>query len=137
MVLHFWFLREGNVLFFSDMTLFMISTFVFSSWVSVCVVVFAVYWSLSFSVWLWLGLSCFPVFSVTFIVLGVSWFVSLYICWWISSISRVKKTNHSLILFNLVCQPLVCCLKSSGFCLNSHYSFSIPSFWRVALKIII
>ena len=44
-----WFLREGDVVFFSDMILFMISTFIFYSWVSVCVV-FAVFQSLSFSV---------------------------------------------------------------------------------------
>ena len=50
-VLLSWFTRESNVVFFSDRILFMISTFIFSSRVSVCVVVFAVFLLLSFSVW--------------------------------------------------------------------------------------
>ena len=51
--------------FFSDMTLLIISIFIFPSWVSVCVFVFAVYWSLSLSVWL--GVSGFPVCLVRFL----------------------------------------------------------------------
>ena len=44
-VLQSWFLREDNVVFFSAMILLMVSTFVFSSRVNVCV--FAVNRSLS------------------------------------------------------------------------------------------
>ena len=85
-LLQSWFLREGNVVFFSDMILLMVSTLVFFSWISVCICVFVVngsffswicvrvfvfmvYRSLSCSVWL--GVSGFPVFSVSVNVLGV------------------------------------------------------------------
>ena len=67
-VLQSWFLREGNVIFFSDMILLMVSTLVSSSWVSVFVCVFAVTVSLSCSVWF--GVSGFPVFSVSVNVVG-------------------------------------------------------------------
>ena len=50
-VLQSGFLREDMVVFFSDMILLMISIFIFLSWVSVCDFVFAVYRSLSLSVW--------------------------------------------------------------------------------------
>ena len=54
-VLQSWFLREGNVVLSSGMILFRISTFIFPSWVSFTVVVFAVFLPLSFSVWFWLS----------------------------------------------------------------------------------
>ena len=65
-VLQSYTLKEGNQAFFLDIILFMISTFIFSSWVSTFVVVFAVILPLSFSVWFWLIISGFPVFSVSF-----------------------------------------------------------------------
>ena len=71
-VLQSWFLREGNGIFFLDRFLFMISTFIFHSWVDVCVFVFMVYQSLTFSVWFWFGISVFPLFSVLVMVLGVN-----------------------------------------------------------------
>ena len=95
-VLQSCFLREGNKVFFSDMILFMISTFFCLSWVSVCVFVLAMYWSLSLTVWL--GVSGFPLFSVSVTVLGVCWYVSLYICGWISSISRSEIQTLFLIV---------------------------------------
>ena len=64
-----WFLRESNEVLFSDIVLFIISSFIFSSWVSVCVFVFEVHRSISLSVWLWLRISNFPVFSVSITVL--------------------------------------------------------------------
>ena len=94
-VLQSWFLRECNVVFFSGMILLMVSTLVYSSWVSVCVCVFAVYVLFSCSVWL--GVSGFSVFNVSVTVFGICWCVCLYICWWISNIS-CQKTNHSLLL---------------------------------------
>ena len=51
-VLQSWFLREGNIVFFSEMILLIVSILVFPSWVSVCVFVFAVHESVSCSVWL-------------------------------------------------------------------------------------
>ena len=66
-----WFLREDNVIFFLDIILLMISTFVFVFRVSVCVCGFAVYGSQSWS--FWFGVSGFPVFSVSVTVLGVYW----------------------------------------------------------------
>ena len=95
-VLQFRFLRKGNVVFFSDMILLMVSIFIFFSWVSVCVCVFVVYDSLSCSVWF--GLSGFPVFRVSFTVLGVGWCVWLYICLWISSISRSENQIFFVIV---------------------------------------
>ena len=56
------------MVFFLDMILLVVSTLVFSSWVNVCVCVFAVYGPLSSSVWL--GVSGFPLFSVLVTVLG-------------------------------------------------------------------
>ena len=74
-VLQSWFLREGNVVFFSDvilfMTLFMILTFIYLSSVSICIFVFAVFRSLSFSVRFLLAVSGFPEFCVSVTVLGV------------------------------------------------------------------
>ena len=64
-----WFLREDNEVFFSDMILFMNSTFLLA-------LVFA---SLLFSVWFWLGVSGFSVFSISVTILGVCWYVSLSI----------------------------------------------------------
>ena len=57
------------MVFFSDTILLMLSILVFSSWVSVCVYVFAVHGSLSCSVWL--GVSGFSVFIILVTVLGV------------------------------------------------------------------
>ena len=77
-VLQSWFLREGNVILFSDMILLMVSALVFSSWVSVFVCVFAIYESLSCSVWF--GVYSFPVIIALVTVVGVCWCVCLYIC---------------------------------------------------------
>ena len=90
----FWFLREGNVVFFSDM---IPSTFIFSSWVSFYVVVFTVFLSLSFSVWFCLRVSGVPQFCVSVTVLEfVHMFVDISIGW-ISRISTLR-TNHSLVV---------------------------------------
>ena len=51
--------------------------------------IFAVYRSLSCR--FWLGVSGFPVFSISVTVLGVCRCVCLYICWWISIISRSEN----------------------------------------------
>ena len=91
-----WFLRDGYMVFFSDMIRLMISTFICSSWVNVCVCVFAVYQSLSFSVSL--GVSCFPVSIVWIIVLGICWCICRYICWWIYSISRSENQPFFIIV---------------------------------------
>ena len=123
-VLQSWFLKEGNVVFFSDMILLMVYTLVFSSWVSVCICVFAEHESLSYSVWL--GVSGFPVFIVSVTVVKVCWCVCLYICWWISSISRSENKPFFVI---------VCCLKSAKFCPDFYHSYFITSFGRVASKI--
>ena len=98
-VLQSWFLREANVVFFSDMILLMASILVFSSWVSVCVCVFAVHGLLSCSVWL--IVSGFLEFSVLVIAFGVCWCVCLCICWWISCISRSE--NQSFFAIVLTC----------------------------------
>ena len=90
------FLIEGNVVFFSDMILLMISTLICSSWVNVFVCVLAMYRSLSCSVWL--GVFGFPVFSVSVTVLGVYWCVCQYIYWWISRISRPDNQPFFLIV---------------------------------------
>ena len=64
------------MVFFSDMilfmTLFMILTFIYLSSVSICIFVFAVFRSLSFSVrFFFLTVSGFPEFYVSVTVLGV------------------------------------------------------------------
>ena len=69
-VLQSWFLREGNVVFISDMILLMVSLLVFSSWVSVCICVFAVHGLLSCRVWL--GVFGFSVCIVSVSMVGVS-----------------------------------------------------------------
>ena len=68
-VLQSWLLTEGNVVFFSITILLLVSISVFSSWISVCICMFVMHGSLSCSVWL--GVSSFPVFSVSVTVLGV------------------------------------------------------------------
>ena len=87
-VLQSWLLRKDNVIFFSDMILSMVSTLIYSSWVCVCVCVFAVHEWLSCSVWF--GVFGFPAFIVSVTVVVVCWCVCLYICGWISSISRSR-----------------------------------------------
>ena len=52
--------------------------------------------SLSCSVWL--GVSGFPEFIVSVVVVGVCWCVHQYIFWWISSISRLKKQPFFVIV---------------------------------------
>ena len=84
-----WFLREGNVIFFLEMILLMISTFTYSSWLNIFICVFVVYWSLPYCVWL--IVFGFPVSSVTAAVLEKCKCVCHYICWWKSSISRSKN----------------------------------------------
>ena len=102
-------------LFFSDMILLMVCTSIFSSWVSVYVSVFAVHESLSCSVWL--GVSGFPLFIFSVSVVGVWWCVYLYICRWISSISRSaglwfvtlnlpKSVQISIVLFHWVASKI-------------------------------
>ena len=97
-VLQSWFLREQNVVFFSDMILFIISTFIFPSWLIVCVFVFAVWRSSLFSVWFWLGVSDFPVFSILVIVSGVCWCFCLYIYRWIYGILRLENQSFFVIV---------------------------------------
>ena len=96
-VLQFWFLRKYIVVFISDKILFMSSTFIFPSEISIGAFVFVVFRSLSLSVWFWSRISWFSVFIVSVTVLGVRWSFCLYICCWISSNSRLKA-NHSLLL---------------------------------------
>ena len=45
-----------------------------------------------------LGVSGFPVFSVSVSLLEVCWYVCLYICWWISSISRSENQPFFIIV---------------------------------------
>ena len=84
-VLLSWFQWKGNVGFFSDMVLLIVSTLVSSSCVCVCIYLFVVHEPLSYCVWL--GVSGIPVFIVSVTVVGVCWCFSLYICWWVSHIS--------------------------------------------------
>ena len=95
-VLQSWFLREGNVVFFSCMILLMISTLIFSSLVNVYVCVSVMYRSLSCRVWL--GVSCYPVFSVSVTALGFFLCICRYICWWISRISRSENQLFLVIV---------------------------------------
>ena len=94
-VLQSWFLRDGNVVFFSDMILLMVFTLVFFSWVSVCVCMFVVYGSLSCSVWSGVWLSCIYCLGYCGRVCGC---VCIYISWWISSISRPENQPFFIIV---------------------------------------
>ena len=127
------FLRERNVVFLSDMILLMVSTLFFSSWITVCICVFAVYWSLSCSVWL--GVSGFHVFSVSVTVLRVL-LMCLPICLLVDfQYFRVIKLTIPCYCPDLVSEPLGCCLKSTEFCPDFYHSLSIPSLCRVDPKI--
>ena len=95
-VLQSWFLWEGNVVFFWDMILLMVSTLVFfllGQCLRLCVVVHE---SLSWSVCL--GVSDFSVFIVSVTAVEVCWCVCGYICWWVSSISRLENQPFFVIV---------------------------------------
>ena len=124
-----WFLRESNVVFFSDMILLMIFTFIFSSRVNVCVCVFAVYQSLSCSVWL--GVCVFP--CLGYCIRGLLMCLPIYL-WMDFQYFRIRKLTILCYCPNLVSKSLVCCLKSSEFCLDFNHSFSIHFFVGLLLK---
>ena len=95
-----WFLRDGNEVFFSDVILFIISTFIFSSCVSLCSVVFGceVFRLILLCVSIRLEGSCFLVFSVSILVLRSCWHYSLFICWCISNIPRPENQSFFIIV---------------------------------------
>ena len=94
-----WSLRDGNVVFISDIISFIISRFIFSSCVKVCLGVFGCVVFRLQSLYLSIRLegSCFPVFSISILVLGSSWYDSLFICWCISSTSRSENQPFFII----------------------------------------
>ena len=132
-VFQFGFLREGNVVFFSGMINLMVSTFFFSSWINFYVCVFLVYRSLSCSVWL--GVSGFPVFSVSVTVLGVCWCVWLCICWWISIISRSENQPFFVIVLTWSASLWFVALNLPNSVQISIILFLYPLFVRFASKI--
>ena len=97
-----WFLKDRNVVFFSDIIFFIISTFIFFS---SCVSLYSVRLG---CVAFRLVLLCvsvrldgyyFSVFSVWIIVLGSCWLDSQFICWCISNISRsINKPFFIIVL---------------------------------------
>ena len=118
-VLQSWFIREGNVIFFSDIILLVVSVLVFfSTWVSFLVCMFAVHESLSCSIWL--GVSGFHIYI--YLLVDFLYF-------------KVRKPTFLSYCPILVSEPLVCFIKSAEFCPDFYLSFSIPSFGCVVSKI--
>ena len=95
-----WFLIDGNVVLFSDMILFKISTLLFSSCVSVTSIMFGcvVFWLLLLGISIWLAGSAFSVVSVSVTALVSSWHVCQFICWCISNISRSENQLFFIIV---------------------------------------
>ena len=58
-----WFLRDGNAIFFTDIILLIISTFIFSSWDKFCFVVFVV-WCLDYSCFVFNSVGVFMFFII-------------------------------------------------------------------------
>ena len=75
-----WFLSDSNVVFFSDIILFMISIFIFFSCVSLSVLFECVVFLLLFvCISVLLEVSCFSLFGMSIIVLGFCWIYSQFI----------------------------------------------------------
>ena len=128
-----YFLRECSAVFFLYTILLMISIFIFSSGVNVCVFVLAVYRSLSCRIWF--GVSGFPVFNTFVTVLGVCWCVTYILFIWFPVFQR-QKTNPFFIIvltwsetFRFVVLNLTNSVK------DSINFFSISSFCSVTPKI--
>ena len=105
-------------------TWFFYNFYVHFSSINVCAVVFAcvVFRLLLISVCFWLGVSGFSVFSV----LGACWYVSLYIYILVDfNYFKFRKPTFLYYCHNLVCEYLVCCLKSYEFYGNFYHSFFI------------
>ena len=116
------FLREANVVLFSDLIL-LISTFIFFlTWVNICICDFIVYRSFSCCLW----------FEVSVWCLGYC-IRSRLICLLIYLFEDILyfKVRKLIILGycpNQVSEPLLCSLKSSEFCPDFYHSFSVPFF---------
>ena len=118
--------------FFSVIIFFINYSFILSPCIYICLMVGCVMFQ--FSVFCFNSISVFQNLVFPFGLLGDSCSSSsLFTCWHISSISRPENRPflyHSI----LVDKSLVCCIKSSNFCLNFYYSFSILSLSRITLK---
>ena len=103
-VLQFWFLRDGNIVFYSYIILFKFFKFICPVWCG-CAVFLLLLVCGSFR----LERSCFSVFGVSIIVLMYC-LGSLFISWRISNISTSESTflNYRP---NLVSESLLCCLE--------------------------
>ena len=86
-----WFLREGNVIFFSDVNLLMVSISVFSSWISVCVCVFTVRVIVMLCLLINSSSSNFRIVSTNFRVLNTS------VSQWILTELYAIASNSSLL----------------------------------------
>ena len=106
-----WFLKESRVVFFSDIILFTVSVFIFSSCVWVCSVVFrcVVFRLPLLCVSIWLGCSCFSVITVLYS--GFVHVIPYFIRWCVSK------------PFFTIVQAF--CLKSSAFFQDFWHSFPI------------
>ena len=119
-VLQSWFLREGNVVFFSVMFFQMVSML---DWVSTCICV-------------WFGVYEFCVFMCVGYC-GSFFYVFAYL--FVGSFLYFKFRKSTILCYcpNLVSDLLVCWFKSAKFRPDFYHSFSILTFSRVASKITI
>ena len=119
-----WFLSESNVGFLSDIILFINSIFLFSP----CANIFCGVRMCGVSIIITLRVSsCFSVFSVSVIELGVwlFWFpIYLLGCF---PYFKVRKSTFLCYRPNLISESLACRLKSSAFFPDFYHSFSISS----------
>ena len=128
--------RDGNVVFFSFISLLKFSSFISYSCVSVCFM------------WVWL---CGSSIVVGLLFISVRFYLFVTI-WWVdycisvilvdslffllySLYSMVKKRTFLYYDPNLVIKSLVCCLKACAFFSNLYHPFPLLSFFRVTPKI--
>ena len=93
------FLRDGNMVLFSDIILYIISSFLFSSCISLWSVVFkcVVFLLLLFCVSIQLKDSCFSISIILIIELWSCWHDSLFICRCTSDISMSENQPFFII----------------------------------------
>ena len=133
-----WFLRDGYLVFFPDIILLQVSTFTFSSCISVCSVVFrhSEFRLKLLCVSIQLEDFYFSVFAVSFLILRVlsTWFPTYF--WVDFYYFIVRKPTFLYPCPSLVSKSLACCFKYCIFFPDVNHSFSIPSLCRVISNIV-